>query len=213
MKINQYIRFVVYLIVTLGVYRAEAGSYDDFFRAVELDDARTVAALAQRGFDVNSRSPQGHTGLYLALRGGSFNVADALLKSPAIDVNALNDVGESALMMAALRGLPVWSQRLIEQGADINKSGWSPLHYAATGPDPTVVKMLLDRGATIEALSPNRTTPLMMAARYGKEASVDVLLAAGADPRRKNDLGLTVVDFARQGQRDALAARLERLMH
>ena len=52
------------------------------------------------------------------------------------------------------------------------------------------------------------TTPVMMAAMYGSEASVKVLMARGADLKRKNDLGLTVADFADRAGRDKLAAQL-----
>jgi ankyrin repeat protein len=69
----------------------------------------------------------------------------------------------------------------------------------------------LDKGATIEALSPNRSTPLMMAARYGSEASVDLLLARGANTRLRNDRDMNAADFARSAGRDALAARLDAL--
>jgi uncharacterized protein len=188
---------------------AHAGSYDDFFGAVARDDASTIQALVQRGFDANSRDPKGQTGLFLALRSGAFSVADALLKEPTLDVNALNEAGESALMIAALKGQADWSARLVERGAQVNKTGWSPLHYAATGPEPAVVKLLLDRGAAVNAESPNRSTPLMMAAQYGSEANVDVLLARGADAGRRNDVGLNAADFARLAKRDALAARLD----
>jgi ankyrin repeat protein len=51
----------------------------------------------------------------------------------------------------------------------------------------------------------------MMAAQYGSEASVELLLSRGADPKARNDRGLGAADFARLGQRDALAARLEAL--
>ena len=73
------------------------------------------------------------------------------------------------------------------------------------------MQLLLDKGAALEAESPNGSTPLMMAAGYGAEASVDLLLARGADPRRRNDLQLTAADFARRAQREALAARLDKL--
>lgn len=202
---------ILYLVVATVVCSANAGSYEDFFEAVASDDGATVAALTRRGFDPNSRDPKGQTGLFLALRSGAFQAAEVLLKDPATDVNTLNEAGESALMMAALKGRTEWAQRLLERGAQLNKSGWSPLHYAATGPEPAVVKLLLDRGAAIDAESPNRSTPLMMAAQYGSEASVELLLARGADARRKNALGLGAADFARLARRDALAGRLERL--
>ena len=208
-KLIEHFRKFVYLIVMAGFSSANAGSYEDFFRAVEVNDAALVHTLIQRGFDANSRDPKGQTGLILALRGGAFDAAEALLKAPNLDVNALNDAGESALMMAALKGQADWAQRLIDRGAHIVKQGWSPIHYAATGPDTSVVKLLLDKGAPIDARSPNGSTPLMMAAQYGAEASVELLLQRGADPRLRNDRGLSAVDFAKLARREALAARLE----
>lgn len=209
--LKQYLKIAFYLLVASAFSSAFAGSYEDFFEAVTSDNAIVISSLTRRGFDANSRDPSGQTGLFLALRGGSLQAADVLLKDPALDVNALNAAGESALMMAALKGRTEWARRLIERGAQVNKSGWSPLHYAATGPEPAVVTLLLERGAEVDAASPNRSTPLMMAAQYGSEASVDLLLARGADPRLKNDQGLSAADFARLGQRGALAARLDRL--
>ncbi|HEY0859256.1 MAG TPA: ankyrin repeat domain-containing protein [Albitalea sp.] len=210
-KLIKHFRNVCYAVVASAFVSANAGSYEDFFDAIASDDSATVASLARRGFDPNSRDPKGQTGLFLALRDGSLQAADVLLKDPALQVDTLNEAGESALMMAALKGRTEWAQRLLERGAQVNKTGWTPLHYAATGPEPAVVKLLLDRGAAIDAESPNRSTPLMMAAQYGSEASVELLLARGADARRKNALGLSAADFARLARRDALAARLESL--
>jgi hypothetical protein len=183
--------------------------YEDFFQAVSRDDADTVRVLLQRGFDPNSRNPEGQTALHLALRDQSERIAQALWSSPALDVNALNGSAETPLMMAALRGDLQWAQRLLERGAKVHKDGWSPLHYAATGTEPKIVAMLLDRGAPIDALSPNRSTPLMMAANYGVEGSVDVLLARGADKRLRNDRNLDAYDFAKMAGREFLEARLK----
>jgi len=204
-------RKLFYLIVLSMFSLAQAGSYEDFFQAVVSDDASMIRALLQRGFDPNARDPQGQTGLYLAMRSNASQAADALLKAPSIEVDALNEAGETALMMAALKGHTGWVRRLLETGAKVDKTGWTPLHYAATGPEPAVVKLLLERGAAIDARSPNRSTPLMMAAQYGSEASVELLLLQGADPRAKNDLGLGAADFARLAKRDELAAKLDRL--
>jgi uncharacterized protein len=204
-----YFRYAIYLIVAIGLSSARAGAYEDFFQAVSRDDADTVRILLQHGFDPNSRNPEGQTALHLALRDQSERIAQALWSSPALDVNALNGSGESPLMMAALRGNLQWAQRLLERGAKVHKDGWSPLHYAATGPEPKIVAMLLDRGAPVDALSPNRSTPLMMAANYGAEASVDLLLARGADKRLRNDRNLDAYDFAKMAGREFLEARLK----
>ena len=93
---------------------------------------------------------------------------------------------------------------MIERDADVNKTGWAPLHYAATGGHLAMIELLLENHAYIDAESPNGTTPLMMAAHYGTPAAVKLLLEAGADPRLKNQLGLTAIDFAnRAGRQDA----------
>jgi ankyrin repeat protein len=206
------LKIAAYLFVALWISIAHAGSYDEFFQAVIRDDAGAVRGLLQRGMDPNSRDPSGQTALFLALRDGNFRVAEALLASPRIEIDAENAVGETALMIAALKGQTEWCSKLVERGAKIDKAGWSPLHYAATGPEPAVVKLLLDRGATVDATSPNRSTPLMMAAMYGSESSVDLLLARGANPKARNDLGLDAADFARRAKREPLAARLSALV-
>ena len=72
-----------------------------------------------------------------------------------------------------------------------------------------MVAWLLERGAALEARSPNGTTALMMAARYGNEQSAELLLEKHAIPEARNDHGLTAADFARAAGREALAKRLD----
>lgn len=204
-------RFVLHLAVAVGISAAHAGAYEDFFSALGNDNVRVVKGLLERGFDPNTRDPKGQVGLYVALRVESFEAAQTLLAHPQVDVNAANEAGETPLMMAALRGSEEWTKKLLARGAQVHKPGWSPVHYAATGPAPAALRVLLDAGAPLDARSPNGTTPLMMAARYGKEESVDLLLARGADVRARNDAGATAAEFARMDGRVRLADRLEGL--
>jgi ankyrin repeat protein len=204
-----FLRFTLYLLVAMSFSVARADAYVDFFRAVNVDDLRTVSDLLSRGFDPNSPNTRGQPALVQALRDDSPKVAAALLAHPGLKVDATTAAGETALMMAALKGQTDWMQRLIERGAQINRSGWTPLHYAASGPEAKAVVLLLDRGAAIDAPSPNRSTPLMMAARYGSEDAALLLVARGADLRLRNDLGLSAADFARTAGREPLAQRLE----
>ncbi len=209
---NRFLRYLVYVLVTATFSVARAGSYEDFFAAVQRDDDRTVTALLQRGFDPNSRDPQGQTGLILALRNDAQRVAEALWKSPQLDPDARNASDETALMMVALQGRLDWMQRLLARGAAVHKNGWAPIHYAASGPEPKAVQLLLDRGAPIDARGPTGNTPLMMAARYGAEGSVELLLARGASLQPKNDRNLDAIDMARNSGRDFLAERLEKIV-
>ena len=205
------VKYLVYLVLAIGFSSAKAGSYEDFFKAVSFNDAGVVQSLLARGFDPNSRDDKGQAGLYLAMRAGSFKVAEALLAHPGMRQDLLNAAGESALMMAALKGHADWVKRLLDRGArteGLEPPAWTALHYAATGPEPQTVQLLLARGAKVDARSPNGSTPLMMAARYGAEPSVDLLLQQGADARLKNDASLTAADFAKLAGREALARRL-----
>jgi ankyrin repeat protein len=205
---KQWLKFAFYIFVLIGFSAARSGSYEDFFRAVNVDNADTVKELLARGFDPNSLSEKGQIGLFLALRDDSPKVAAALIADPRTAIDTTNANGETPVMMAALRGNMDWTARLLDRGAQLNRSGWAALHYAATGPGTAVVAMLVGRGATIEAPSPNGTTALMMAARYGPEETVDLLLSRGASLAARNIQGLAAADFARLGGRDKLAARL-----
>ncbi|HSM20699.1 MAG TPA: ankyrin repeat domain-containing protein, partial [Rubrivivax sp.] len=93
-------RYAFYLFVLIGISLARAGSYEDYFRAVAVDNDRTVAQLLQRGFDPNTPDEKGQVGLYLALRDGSFQVAERLLGHADLKVDAVNAANETPLMMA-----------------------------------------------------------------------------------------------------------------
>lgn len=110
-------------------------------------------------------------------------------------------------MLAALKGNQQIAEKLIKKGGDVNKTGWTPLHYAATGGWIPIINLLLENSAYIDAGSPNGTTPLMMAAMYSTSAAVNFLLQEGADPAIKNQQKLTALDFAQRGNRpDAVKA-------
>lgn len=196
-----FFRYYVYLVLALGFSLANAGSYDDFFIAIKQDDAATVRALLRRGFDPNTPDPKGVHGLYTALQEGSLKVAEVLIDWPRTNVEWRSPKDESPLMMAALKGHTALVRKLIERDAHVNKTGWAPLHYAATGGHLQVIALLLEHHAFIDAESPNKTTPLMMAAHYGSPQAVKLLLDEGADPTLRNELGLSAVDFAQRGNR------------
>ncbi len=185
-----------------------------FFRAVQMDDARTVKTMLGAQVDPNDTNPiGGEPALVLALREGSMEVFRALLAHPGtrVDTPAIN--GNTALMMAAFKGNRPAAEALIAKGAAINRPGWTPLHYAAAAGDDAIAGLLLEHGAEIDALSPHASggyTPLMLAAREGKEETARFLLEHGADLRLKNGEGLTAAQIAARAEHPSLAKVLTR---
>jgi hypothetical protein len=203
---RNYLKSIVYLVVSLGVLSANAGSYDDFFVAIKRDNPGNIRSLLQRGFDPNTLDPAGRHGLVIALQDDSLHAAEALIDWPKTNVEWRNPKDESPLMLAALKGHLELVRKLIARGGDVNKPGWTPLHYAATSGELEIMALLLEEHAYIDAESPNKTTPLMMAAHYGTPEAVKLLLQEGADPTLRNELGLTAIDFAQRGNRKDSAA-------
>ena len=100
-------------------------------------------------------------------------------------------------MMASLYGmLPEVKVLVDKRGAEINKSGWTPLHYACTEGHLAVADYLLSKGAKVDALSESDTTPLMMAVRSGNIQLVRLLLDRGADLQIRNHQGFSAIDVA-----------------
>jgi uncharacterized protein len=187
---------------------AMSAPIDDYFVAIKNDNDSEMVTILFRGLDVNTVDREGRHGLHIAMLEGSLKVAKTLLDMSGTKVDTRSKNDESPLMMAALKGHITFAKRMIERGADVNKTGWAPLHYAATGGHVAMIKLLLDENAYIDAESPNKSTPLMMAALYGTEDAVRILLKEGADASVKNDQGLTAADFALQAERKALSADL-----
>ncbi len=204
-----YIKLFFYLSVIMVFSSAQADSYVDFFRAVNVDNARTVAELLDKGFDPNTLNESGQVALYIAMREDSPKVAALLLASPKLNVDATNAAGETPLMMAALKGQLDWARSLLERGAKVQKPGWSPVHYAATGPSTELLALMLDRGADINARAPDMSTPLMMAVRFGPEDSVKLLVKRGAEKSYINERNVTAADLARHADKRWLLPLLE----
>ena len=182
-----------------------AGSYDDALDSARLGDTGQLTGLLAQGVDPNTVDAQGNSLLILAAREGQLDTVEALLKyRPKLDFRNL--AGDSALMLAVLRGHDAVAQALLKAGAAVNHDGWAPLHYAAFEGREGMLDALFAAGADVNALAPNKATALMLAARNGHIGVVRRLLALPQiDLNALNDTGLSADAFALQNKNTDIA--------
>jgi ankyrin repeat protein len=201
------VHWLAVIVMALGwQHAALADPVLDYFRAVQIDSASGVRAALKLA-DANALSPvSGEPALVMALREDALEAFEVLLAQPGIDIEQAAPNGNTPLMMAAFRHHKKAVLALIDKGAIINRKGWSALHYAAASGDQDIARILLARGAAIDAPARGLLTPLMMAAREGHEAMVGLLLAAGADPAPTDSDNQTALQIAQKADKPRIAA-------
>ena len=167
---------------------------------------KALQPLLNKGADVNA-----------ALRMAAENTdvrnvqaVQALLQADA-DVNAQDEQGSTALMMAAYQNHVGVVKALIAADADVNKQdnaiGNTALMFAVIQGHVDSVKALIAAGADVEKQNEHGNTALMMAAYHNHVNIGKELLRAGADVNAQNEQGNTALMIATlQGQLDSVKA-------
>ena len=166
-------------------------------------DADLVQRLLKAGADANAKNEFGTFALGEAAIGGYPDVIAALLQGGA-DADLTNPEGETPLMEVARTGNIEAATLLLDAGADVNAIElWgqqSALMWAAAQKQPAMIKLLIARGADVNARGAVRNwerkvireprpkdmnqggfTPLLYAAREGCIECAKELVAGGAD--------------------------------
>jgi ankyrin repeat protein len=206
-------------LVGLAVVQAAPALVD----AAQNGDFKAVRSQLRERVDVNATQADGTTALHWAVRRNDLDMVDALLAAHA-DYRLANRVGVRPLYLAAMNGNADVIARLLDAGDDPNSvltgEGETVLMLTAYTGNPAAVKLLLDRGAGVNAQQFRGQTALMFAAAEGHTDVVKLLLARGADPgistaastkqERRPAGGMTALLFAaRQGQLQAARALLD----
>ncbi len=193
----RFLHFFAGLLVVASCLNgpAHAGAYEDMLQAIRIDDEKTIAELLRRGVDVDTVSPQGETLMMLAAREGKPNVVRTILAArPRLHIR--NPLGESALMLATILGHTEIAKLLIDAGAPVDQGGWTPLIYAAARNRVDIARLLIAKGANVNAAAENGTTALMMAAREGQLPILLLLLEHGADAKYVSPYGHSALSMA-----------------
>ena len=175
-------------------------------RRGQCPDLAKVRNLIQRGASANARNWDGNTltVLMLAAQNGCTDIAELLLDAKA-DVNAKASVvigvgggasGITSLSQAAASGNAPLVKMLIEHGADLHALTGNGATGMAFATTNEVVKELLDRGLEINARDKDGYTILILSAEGFYRPTVAYLLGHGADPNATAKDGTTALKLA-----------------
>jgi len=184
--------------------------------AVENKQPEMVDFLIAKGVDVNDGFyPGGRSAIRLAIDYEKCNDKNTLaivssLISAGANPNVQTDKKES-LLNAVLGEDPkndtnkvyeVIAKLLLQGEANINtpslKWGMLPLHQASSNGYVEITKILIEKGANVNATTSNGYSPLMLACYAGHEQIVDLLIKNGANINQKDAVEKTPLIAAAQ---------------
>lgn len=149
----------------------EEGAYaSELHFAVKENDVKRIRILLQEGVvKVTSRDVIGRTPLHWALVIGSDEAAKVLI------VNTPRKALDTR-----------------------DQQGCTPLHYATARAHATMARVLIERGASINAVDSNERTPLHYAALQMSPELVELLISRGASKDLLNVYGESPLDVAQK---------------
>ena len=192
---------VLLSVLAFLVPPAQAGSHEEVLAAARRGNVGSLSKLLGSGaVSPDTIDGEGNSLLILTVRDGYTEAATTILRfRPRLDHRNRN--GDSALMIAASKGDMKLLDLLLANGAKTNpptdKNAWTALHYAAFEGQLPALERLLAAGADIDALTPNLSDALMLAARNGHIDTVRRLLKTPIDLDRRNDREVTAEEWAR----------------
>ena len=173
---------VLFVLLLTGIAAQTPPVADRFYQAIRQDDLTTLRTLI-KGEGVDAKDAQGQTPLMQAAAFGSAEAVRTLIAAGA-DVRAAGSAGFTALHLAA--DDLAKTRMLLDAGVDVNAAsqlGRTPLiAAAASSQSAEVVRLLLARGANMNAADNSGVTALNAAANADNREAAELLLERGADP-------------------------------
>jgi ankyrin repeat protein len=146
--------------------------------------------------------------IFSSIQSGNIDEVKAALKDNPAAVRVLDHLGHTPLYQAAAGGYHSLEivDLLLRAGADASwhdTYGQQPIQQAALFATPSVLALLVAHGADVNAADTlSKETPLLAAAKLGKDANVQWLLNHNANVRYKDESGETVLHKAARATGD-----------
>nr|WP_253309278.1 ankyrin repeat domain-containing protein [Rickettsia endosymbiont of Ceutorhynchus assimilis] len=165
--------------------KAQSGLNKELLAVVNGDDLNRVKALVSRGASLEAKDNSDNTPLHNACNNGHVKVVEYLVEEGA-SLKVKNKDGETPLHVAAqhdstLEVIEFILNRDLSGINDITNNGRTPLHLAIQGNKPSTVKLLLNKGANINAKDKDGKTPLDLAMQEGYTNIVEMIEQVQSD--------------------------------
>lgn len=179
----------------------------DGLRLLDMQCTEIAKLLHEAGANLNHVDKHGWNAVAFASVKGFSRMIDFLI-GVGVPFDIPDEKGRTPLMKAAAHGFLPVVQILYNNRANISvadEHGWTSLHYivrqaaadAAFLPTCSFIVAKISGTSQIDARDKSGRTALMYAVAEGSLAVVDMLLLNGADARRSDDEGHTVLDLAK----------------
>lgn len=194
----------------IDIEQADAGGQTPLMWAARAGRVETMELLISYGANIEAVTEKGLTPLFFSLMSGEPQAPVVLMQAGANLSHVAGD-GTTLIQIAMYQGAYDFAQQLLELGEGdllaFDRNGKQLLHAAILAEQPQLVSLLLSKGADANAMTaPSKVewryernfragdyvevlkTPLELAEELGNLELVDMLIAAGAVPRAKEEL-------------------------
>jgi len=170
------------------MYLASCAHTTPLTAAAEQNNTSVIKELLKNGakIDETNSGKWSATPLYWSLFTCKFEAAELLLNKGA-NANSADSFGLAPLHLAVCcKDVDLsFIENFIQKGADINygsaSDGLTSLHHAISCGADDVARLLIEKGANVNALAEDGTSPLILAAKKDSVFIAKFLLEKGAD--------------------------------
>lgn len=204
--------FIVWLLLTGGAnteVRERYFKYTPLILASGRGHQGIATLLLRNGANIEAVGAFNSTPLSEAALYGHTSLTRLLIEKGANPETEHCGNGEIQLLTAAASGYEEFVKRILK--TSVNLEAVDTLHrektalsLAAWHGHVAIVRLLLEKGADIEAKWRGGRTPIFLATEEGHEEVIQLLLSKGAETEVKDDLGLTPLYHAIESKNEAV---------